>query len=90
MIRMHARSLAGVLALVGGLGVGTALAQAPAPAPVTNGSRPNPAPAPARVVATRNSRAISNLAGATVGGRHRDWTSGRTLPLAKPWLKPLR
>ncbi len=27
--------------------------------------------------------------GATVGPGHRDWTTGRDVPLAKPWLRPM-
>ena len=31
----------------------------------------------------------ANSSDATVGPGHRDWTTGRDLPLAKPWLRPL-
>jgi hypothetical protein len=27
---------------------------------------------------------------ATVGGRYRDWTADRPIPIAKPWLKAMR
>jgi hypothetical protein len=90
MKRMHAAHLAGVLALVGGLGMGTALAQAPPPRPVPNGAPAPPRVVAPRVVAPRRSVAVSRQAGTSVGGRHRDWTAGRTLPLAKPWLKAFR
>lgn len=31
----------------------------------------------------------ANGSDATVGPGHRDWTTGRDLPLAKPWLRPM-
>jgi hypothetical protein len=27
--------------------------------------------------------------GMTVGGYHRDWTTGRDWSIAKPWLRPM-
>jgi len=30
-----------------------------------------------------------SMSGYTVGPGHRDWTAGRDLPLAKPWLRPM-
>ncbi|MGO9599512.1 MAG: hypothetical protein ACLP7Q_16105 [Isosphaeraceae bacterium] len=30
----------------------------------------------------------STMSGHTVGWMHRDWTTGRSSPLAKPWLRP--
>jgi hypothetical protein len=27
--------------------------------------------------------------GMIVGPYHRDWTTGRTSPIAKPWLRPM-
>lgn len=32
---------------------------------------------------------MSSMRDHTVGPGHRDWTTGRTSPLAKPWLKPM-
>ncbi len=31
----------------------------------------------------------ANSSNATVGPGHRDWTTGRDIPLAKPWLRPM-
>ena len=75
------------------LGVISAHAQTPAPAP----PRPT-APAPSvpgqpRVSnpATRTTMARNAIpSNATVGGRYRDWTADRPIPIAKPWLKAMR
>lgn len=32
---------------------------------------------------------MGSMSDHTVGPGHRDWTTGRTSPLAKPWLKPM-
>jgi hypothetical protein len=93
----HVVKIAGVLMIVGVLELGMipARAQAPAPAPA-----PPPAVAPApslptvarpavpasRPALARN--AVPNTA--RVGGQYRDWSAGRTIKLAKPWLRPMR
>jgi hypothetical protein len=94
---LHAIRFAGVLSLVGALELGmtTARAQAPAVAPVPQPAAPAvtaravPGPNPNSIV--RRPRVARNAIpkGATVGGRYRDWTANRPIPLAKPWLKAM-
>jgi hypothetical protein len=57
---------------------------------------PGPATVPQPVQTTPSYRGTpwtyggpGSTSGYTVGPGHRDWTSGRDLPLAKPWLRPM-
>ena len=50
---------------------------------------PAPRPRPAGPHSYATTPGMFGPGGMTVGPYHRDWTTGRSSPLAKPWLRPM-